>query len=117
MFTKESIASRITADTTRIALLLLRHLAYLETFASTESPHFSFFFSSRRRHTSFKCDWSSDVCSSDLKPNTPPGPAHPTVTPSRICGGCSATAASRASSCAPTRHLCPKERKPPLTPK
>src|SRR5207237_6311417 len=23
-------------------------------------------FSSRRRHTSFKCDWSSDVCSSDL---------------------------------------------------
>src|SRR5260370_41074059 len=27
----------------------------------------SFFFSSRRRHTRFKCDWSSDVCSSDLK--------------------------------------------------
>src|SRR5260370_20390921 len=26
----------------------------------------SFFFSSRRRHTRFKCDWSSDVCSSDL---------------------------------------------------
>src|SRR5256886_9105863 len=25
-----------------------------------------FFFSSRRRHTSFDCDWSSDVCSSDL---------------------------------------------------
>src|SRR5207237_6122474 len=22
-----------------------------------------FFFSSRRRHTRFKCDWSSDVCS------------------------------------------------------
>src|SRR5256886_14974133 len=29
-----------------------------------------FFFSSRRRHTRFDCDWSSDVCSSDL----PPGP-------------------------------------------
>src|SRR2546430_8746956 len=28
-----------------------------------------FFFSSRRRHTRFDCDWSSDVCSSDL-PNT-----------------------------------------------
>src|SRR5260370_14382055 len=28
--------------------------------------HFLFFFSSRRRHTRFKCDWSSDVCSSDL---------------------------------------------------
>src|SRR5690242_15569299 len=25
-----------------------------------------FFFSSRRRHTSLTCDWSSDVCSSDL---------------------------------------------------
>src|SRR4030066_1241910 len=29
---------------------------------------FCFFFSSRRRHTRFKCDWSSDVCSSDLRP-------------------------------------------------
>src|SRR5260370_32626478 len=29
-------------------------------------PCFFFFFSSRRRHTRFKCDWSSDVCSSDL---------------------------------------------------
>src|SRR2546430_7770183 len=27
-----------------------------------------FFFSSRRRHTRFDCDWSSDVCSSDLAP-------------------------------------------------
>src|SRR2546430_12002220 len=27
-----------------------------------------FFFSSRRRHTRFDCDWSSDVCSSDLVP-------------------------------------------------
>src|SRR2546430_6236541 len=26
----------------------------------------SIFFSSRRRHTRFDCDWSSDVCSSDL---------------------------------------------------
>src|SRR5688572_12370794 len=26
----------------------------------------AFFFSSSRRHTSFDCDWSSDVCSSDL---------------------------------------------------
>src|SRR5256886_12223701 len=28
--------------------------------------HQFFFFSSRRRHTRFDCDWSSDVCSSDL---------------------------------------------------
>src|SRR5260370_7783444 len=31
---------------------------------------FVFFFSSRRRHTRFKCDWSSDVCSSDLEEGT-----------------------------------------------
>src|SRR5438045_4483284 len=30
-----------------------------------------FFFSSRRRHTRCLSDWSSDVCSSDLLPNTP----------------------------------------------
>src|SRR5580698_11330250 len=28
--------------------------------------NFFFFFSSRRRHTRLTCDWSSDVCSSDL---------------------------------------------------
>src|SRR5260370_15497116 len=30
-----------------------------------------FLFSSRRRHTRFKCDWSSDVCSSDLLSGRP----------------------------------------------
>src|SRR3990167_9864614 len=58
----------------------------------------SYFFASRRRHTRFDCDWSSDVCSSDLddvkvvdrrrftsagerrpgaelRPEPPPGPA------------------------------------------
>src|SRR5205085_1701159 len=30
---------------------------------------FFVFFSSRRRHTRFDCDWSSDVCSSDLRPH------------------------------------------------
>src|SRR5690606_40891765 len=38
-----------------------------------------FFFSSRRRHTRFSRDWSSDVCSSDLDwvrfSSTEPGPA------------------------------------------
>src|SRR5256886_2140957 len=32
-----------------------------------------FFFSSRRRHTRFDCDWSSDVCSSDLQIAPAPG--------------------------------------------
>src|SRR5690625_7028384 len=33
---------------------------------------FSFFFSSRRRHTRWPRDWSSDVCSSDLKEEDTP---------------------------------------------
>src|SRR5207237_6407635 len=41
----------------------------------------SFFFSSRRRHTRFKCDWSSDVCSSDLitTDNRTKGPVPPSA--------------------------------------
>src|SRR5439155_6105123 len=31
--------------------------------------YFIFFFSSRRRHTRWPRDWSSDVCSSDLAPS------------------------------------------------
>src|SRR5688572_32704914 len=34
-----------------------------------------FFFSSRRRHTRFDCDWSSDVCSSDLAQRAGSSPA------------------------------------------
>src|SRR5207253_3907376 len=37
---------------------------------------FFFFFSSRRRHTRWPRDWSSDVCSSDLKV-IPPGRSVP----------------------------------------
>src|SRR5690242_20817131 len=37
----------------------LMFVLYLDLF-------FFFFFSSRRRHTRLTCDWSSDVCSSDL---------------------------------------------------
>src|SRR5690606_40420021 len=48
-----------------------RHCTYLSL------PPFSF--SSRRRHTRFSRDWSSDVCSSDLLEHTsanPNGPLH-----------------------------------------
>src|SRR5690242_21953837 len=34
----------------------------------------SYFFSSRRRHTRLTCDWSSDVCSSDLRLGPIPAP-------------------------------------------
>src|SRR5699024_4840144 len=42
-----------------------------------------FFFSSRRRHTRSKRDWSSDVCSSDLAEST----GHPFSTAYRLLGG------------------------------
>src|SRR5690242_20886345 len=60
---------------------------------------FFFFFSSRRRHTRLTCDWSSDVCSSDLtnwsigfvtsRLNSSPGPSGTTLTPDMSCSGTS----------------------------
>src|SRR2546430_3868206 len=41
-------------------------LCYFIFCAALVCVSFFFFFSSRRRHTRFDCDWSSDVCSSDL---------------------------------------------------
>src|SRR2546430_5378840 len=45
-----------------------RSTCFLKFSFWNKSSHFLFlfFFSSRRRHTRFDCDWSSDVCSSDL---------------------------------------------------
>src|SRR5256885_13279487 len=40
---------------------------YTRTPTSSSISHSFFFFSSRRRHTSLQGDWSSDVCSSDLR--------------------------------------------------
>src|SRR5476649_1611734 len=53
-----------------VGVSLQRGQALLEPEMERDSPllgHGSdfFFFSSRRRHTSSLCDWSSDVCSSD----------------------------------------------------
>src|SRR6266568_8465277 len=42
-----------------------------------------FFFSSRRRHTRWNCDWSSDVCSSDLYPLPALGAAELAANPPR----------------------------------
>src|SRR2546430_922751 len=49
-------------------IYLNEHKDARETKALVEEH--DFFFSSRRRHTRFDCDWSSDVCSSDLITNT-----------------------------------------------
>src|SRR5476649_425955 len=42
------------------------HMIFLRLSANDRPGEFCFFFSSRRRHTSSLCDWSSDVCYSDL---------------------------------------------------
>src|SRR5256886_8718466 len=41
--------------------------ASIDVLPLCEGLQLFFFFSSRRRHTRFDCDWSSDVCSSDLR--------------------------------------------------
>src|SRR4051812_48247435 len=46
-----------------------------------------FFFSSRRRHTILTCDWSSDVCSSDLRSRSSPYPGSVHMTTLTIEGG------------------------------
>src|SRR5690349_24404181 len=43
-----------------------------------------FFFSSRRRHTRSLRDWSSDVCSSDLRTKSGLGPFRPLVDPGAL---------------------------------
>src|SRR3712207_8324280 len=44
-------------------------------FLELSAIGFYFFFSSRRRHTRYWRDWSSDVCSSDLHATTRVGPS------------------------------------------
>src|SRR5438034_8164882 len=48
------------------------------SFFLLSTAHRGFFLSSRRRHTISLCDWSSDVCSSDLR----------TKSPTFLSGGC-----------------------------
>src|SRR5438270_9637091 len=58
-------------------MLLLFRMIYYDLFLlNLYFFFFFFFFSSRRRHTRFDCDWSSDVCSSDLESGRVP-PARP----------------------------------------
>src|SRR5256886_2947241 len=47
-------------------LCICLSFVYVFIFVRLWCLFFFFFFSSRRRHTRFDCDWSSDVCSSDL---------------------------------------------------
>src|SRR2546427_361446 len=57
---------------------------WLQPLGCAETTAFGFFFfSSRRRHTRFDCDWSSDVCSSDLDGRATPRGSVMTVRPRR----------------------------------
>src|SRR5688572_25766341 len=56
---------RLDAGTGDAAWLAPRVRGYARKFEIDDSGPGPFFFSSRRRHTRFDCDWSSDVCSSD----------------------------------------------------
>src|SRR2546427_2489755 len=59
---------------TRAHWTRFRSRAWYSLFESECALCLFFFFSSRRRHTRFDCDWSSDVCSSDL--TRPRGEVH-----------------------------------------
>src|SRR5256886_5933308 len=48
-----------------VLVLMLPLLVWLTPDLRIKKSLLKFFFSSRRRHTRFDCDWSSDVCSSD----------------------------------------------------
>src|SRR5688500_20040067 len=66
----------------------------------------SFFFSSRRRHTRLQGDWSSDVCSSDLRttPDVPSAsPDVPRVNPHAVVNA-RTLASPTAGSAARCRH-------------
>src|SRR5207253_3393056 len=56
-----------------------------------------FFFSSRRRHTRWPRDWSSDVCSSDLAKTWPPSRRLP------VAGGVAFSMVARSSQRGPRR--------------
>src|SRR5437879_9635859 len=52
-------------------------LSFLVFFSLTRLHFLFFFFSSRRRHTRYIGDWSSDVCSSDLVDQHPHAESFP----------------------------------------
>src|SRR5256885_5340331 len=59
----------LSTDVASSLLLVKRTTSMLRTLSRPASWywHVFFFFSSRRRHTRLQGDWSSDVCSSDLR--------------------------------------------------
>src|SRR5882672_8592273 len=65
-FQTKNYRSESTRDIYRIQARSSRIMAGLLSQVLQRAGKPFFFFSSRRRHTRSLCDWSSDVCSSDL---------------------------------------------------
>src|SRR5262249_57081132 len=62
------LSSELTLTTLILSRVLMGLLfCRFVFFGLVVMPTLSFFFSSRRRHTRLVSDWSSDVCSSDLR--------------------------------------------------
>src|SRR5207237_3803783 len=80
---------------------------------STLSSCRCFFFSSRRRHTRFKCDWSSDVCSSDLCTSRRSASSSPSCAPTRppISASSRKARSSRTTTATEIRHHRSEERR------
>src|SRR3712207_9468710 len=76
-----------------------------------------FFFSSRRRHTRYWRDWSSDVCSSDLAASGAPSPliARTTKVPAAALTDSPAGRVRTASSSAARIGGAASQNRPPLT--
>src|SRR5438034_223967 len=73
-----------------------------EVFIASDIVQYNcFFFSSRRRHTRSLCDWSSDVCSSDLRRRVVTTPDPP---PSRRFSICDRSRGWHLRSCEPHRR-------------
>src|SRR5438477_5690689 len=76
-----------TAKSNFVSLSTVQLMVVCISLRCTLVKHF--FFSSRRRHTRLTCDWSSDVCSSDLgfdRPSRVSMPTHPQLGEVE-CGG------------------------------
>src|SRR5690242_21253186 len=65
-FTMSIIRSLFNSTLSLLKNIISLHIVFLFFFFVFICFFFFFFFSSRRRHTRLTCDWSSDVCSSDL---------------------------------------------------
>src|SRR2546430_1764811 len=71
MAATETITRIILINVVMVSLDTVRNACCIEMQVISVQITLDLFFTSIRRHTIFDCDWSSDVCSSDLRPRIP----------------------------------------------